>query len=56
MKGIGMTLIILGVVGIILSFMMYGDIAIAGLIGSISSLVTGIGFMKINKIIPSAKP
>lgn len=49
MKIIGIILIIVGVLGIILSTMMFGDIGIAAFIGSLASLLSGIGFMSVNK-------
>ena len=49
MKAVGITLIIIGVVGILLGSMMYGDIGIAAIIGASGALVSGIGFLKVNK-------
>ena len=49
MKVIGIILVILGVLGLLLSFMMFGDIAIAAAIGSAGSLLSGIGFILIDK-------
>lgn len=46
MKAVGITLIIIGVVGILLGSMMYGDIGIAAIIGASGALVSGIGFYK----------
>ncbi len=45
MKVIGILLIILGVIGIILGMMMFGDIGIACLVGALAALLSGIGFM-----------
>ena len=45
MKAIGILLIILGVIGIILGMMMFGDIGIACLVGALAALLSGIGFM-----------
>lgn len=54
MKVIGVLLIILGVLGIGIGCMMFGDIGIAAIIGSISALLSGFGFLaavkKINAI------
>ncbi len=49
MKGIGIVLIILGGFGILLGFMMYGDIGIACLVGATASLFSGIGFIMVSK-------
>ncbi|MBU6081940.1 hypothetical protein [Allobacillus halotolerans] len=49
MKAVGITLIIIGVVGILLGSMMYGDIGIAAIIGASGALVSGIGFLQVNK-------
>lgn len=49
MKNFGIILIVLGIVGIFLGSMMFGDIGIAALAGSIPALVTGIGFLKLDK-------
>ena len=45
MKIIGILLIVLGVIGFVLSSMMFGDIGVAGGIGSASALLSGIGFL-----------
>jgi hypothetical protein len=49
MKIIGVLLIIVGVIGILMGMMMFGDIGIACLVGAITALLTGIGFLQINK-------
>ena len=49
MKIIGILLIIVGVIGILMGMMMFGDIGIACLVGAITALLTGIGFLQINK-------
>lgn len=49
MKIIGILLIIVGVIGIFMGMMMFGDIGIACLVGAITALLTGIGFLQINK-------
>ncbi|MEK4407008.1 hypothetical protein MKZ26_21795 [Sporosarcina sp. FSL K6-6792] len=49
MKIIGILLLIVGVIGLVLSTMMFGDIGIAAAIGAISAILTGIGFLKLNK-------
>lgn len=45
MKVIGILLIILGVIGVILGVMMFGDIGIACIVGALSAFLSGIGFV-----------
>ena len=45
MKVIGILLIILGAIGLLLGLMMFGDIGIAAIIGALSALFSGIGFL-----------
>jgi hypothetical protein len=45
MKVIGILLIVLGVLGILMGLMMFGDIGIACIIGALAALLSGIGFM-----------
>ncbi len=45
MKAIGIILIILGVLGIVMGLMMFGDIGLACIVGSLSALLSGIGFL-----------
>lgn len=45
MKVIGILLIILGAIGLLLGLMMFGDIGIAAIIGALSALLSGIGFL-----------
>lgn len=42
---IGILLVIVGVLGILMGMMMFGDIGIACIIGALASLLSGIGFM-----------
>ncbi len=49
MKVIGILLVILGVIGIVLGAMMFGDIGIACIVGALSALLSGIGFIKVSK-------
>jgi len=51
MKIIGILLLIVGGVGLILSTMMFGDIGIAAAIGAITAILTGVGFLKLNKLV-----
>lgn len=46
-KVIGIILIIVGVIGILMGMMMFGDIGIACIVGALSALLSGIGFMTI---------
>lgn len=45
MKVIGILLIILGIIGIFMGMMMFGDIGIACMVGALAALLSGIGFM-----------
>ena len=49
MKSIGISLIIIGVLGVLMGAVMFGDIGIAAIIGSVVGILSGIGFIKINK-------
>ncbi|MCL2071480.1 MAG: FxLYD domain-containing protein [Oscillospiraceae bacterium] len=49
MKAIGILLTILGAIGLALSAMMFGDIGIAAGIGSITAILSGIGFLLLNR-------
>lgn len=49
MKIIGILLIILGILGILMGMMMFGDIGIACIVGAISALLSGIGFIIASK-------
>jgi len=49
MKLIGIVLIVVGAIGILLGSMMFGDIGIAAWIGAVSALISGFGFLKIDK-------
>lgn len=49
MKVIGILLIIVGILGIGVGMMMFGDIGIACIVGAITALLSGIGFLKVNK-------
>ena len=45
MKVIGILDIILGIIGILMGFMMFGDIGIACIVGALAALLSGIGFL-----------
>lgn len=49
MKLIGILLIVLGIVGVGMGAMMYGDIGLACIIGALSALLSGIGFLMMPK-------
>lgn len=49
MKAIGILLIILGIIGILMGMVMFGDIGIACIVGALSALLSGIGFLSVNK-------
>ena len=49
MKLIGILLILLGIVGIVMGAMMFGDIGIACIVGALSALLSGFGFLSVNK-------
>ncbi len=45
MRLIGILLLIVGVIGIVMGMMMFGDIGIACIVGAITALLSGIGFI-----------
>lgn len=49
MKVIGILLIILGILGILMGGMMFGDIGIACMVGAVAALLSGLGFLSVNK-------
>lgn len=49
MKVIGILLIILGVIGIVIGGMMFGDIGVACIVGALAALLSGIGFLQADK-------
>ncbi len=55
MKVIGILLLIVGIIGIILGSMMFGDIGIAAFIGAAGSVLSGIGFLQVAKITKTEK-
>lgn len=42
---IGVLLIVLGIIGILMGMVMFGDIGIACMVGALSALFSGIGFL-----------
>jgi hypothetical protein len=51
MKICGIILIVIGGVGIVSGGMMFGYIGTAALIGAFTALVSGIGFLKVAKLL-----
>lgn len=49
MKAIGILLIILGVIGILMGMVMFGDIGIACMVGALAALLSGLGFLSVAK-------
>lgn len=49
MRLIGILLILLGIVGVIMGAMMFGDIGIACIVGALSGLLSGFGFLSADK-------
>lgn len=49
MRVIGILLVIVGVLGIFMGMMMFGDIGIACIVGAVSALLSGIGFIIASK-------
>ena len=47
-KVIGILLIILGIVGIVMGLMMFGDIGVACLVGAFAAMLSGIGFIVVS--------
>lgn len=49
MKIIGILLLILGVIGLLMGMMMFGDIGIACIVGALGAILSGIGFLQVTK-------
>lgn len=49
MKAIGIILIVLGALGIFMGLMMFGDIGLACLVGALTAVLSGIGFLLVSK-------
>ena len=56
MKIIGILLIIVGMIGILLGAMMFGDIGVAAMIGAFAALLSGVGFILCAKAIKTISP
>ena len=54
MKVLSILLIIIGIIGLLLASLMFGDIGIAAAIASITAILTGVGFNIVNKKIKIA--
>jgi len=48
-KVFGILLIVLGVAGIFMGAMMFGDIGIACIVGALAALLSGVGFLIVAK-------
>ena len=48
MKVLGILLVILGIIGLLMGMLMIGDIGIACIVGALSALLSGIGFIIVN--------
>lgn len=55
MKIIGILLILIGLIGILMSTIMFGDIGIACFIGAITALLSGFGFISLSKQLKQIK-
>ncbi len=49
MKAIGIILIIWGALGILMGLMMFGDIGIACIVGAVTAILSGVGFLITDK-------
>ena len=49
MKVIGILLLVLGVIGVLLGGMMFGDIGVAAMIGAFTAILSGVGFLLVSK-------
>jgi membrane protein implicated in regulation of membrane protease activity len=49
MKIIGILLLVLGIIGLVMGMMMFGDIGIACIVGALSAILSGIGFLQVAK-------
>jgi hypothetical protein len=51
MKVFGILLLVIGGIGIVLGGMMFGDIGLAAMIGAVTAIISGIGFLKLEKML-----
>ncbi len=45
MKLVGILLVVLGIAGILMGMVMFGDIGIACIVGALAALLSGVGFL-----------
>lgn len=55
MLAIGIILIIWGAIGIVMGMMMFGDIGVACIVGAVTAILCGIGFIIANKKVKKLK-
>ena len=55
MKVVGILLIILGVIGIAIGLMMFGDIGVACIVGALAALLSGFVFLSVNNKLNSSE-
>ncbi|WP_197029516.1 hypothetical protein [Butyrivibrio sp. AE3004] len=55
MFAIGIILIIWGAIGIVMGMMMFGDIGVACIVGAVTAILCGIGFIIANKKVKKLK-
>ena len=55
MKIVGIILIVVGIIGIALGGMMFGDIGVAAFIGAITAILSGVGFLSTSKAFKKLK-
>ena len=55
MKGIGIALLLLGLLGLLMACAMFGDIGIACGVAALCSLITGAGFWRLDKKLKNMK-
>lgn len=53
MKVIGVILLVVGAIGMLLASVMFGDIGLAAMIASITAILSGVGFIKCDKVLLS---
>ena len=49
MKAIGIILIVWGALGILMGLMMFGDIGVACIVGAVTAILSGVGFLITDK-------
>ncbi|WP_423364308.1 hypothetical protein [Mycoplasma sp. P36-A1] len=54
MRELGMALLLFGCICLGISTMMYGDIGVAAGMSGLTAIASGIGFLKINKILKNS--